>query len=185
MKKIFRILSSAFLGLAIILMSELSVGAVTLAVPNGASNYDFSIMTTGSNILAVGGVVNVGTNGCPNASCPFSFWSDSFTVSMYDQAHNLLAMNNGGQFEGCSPSSCSVPTVSFFSIPSDTTSFVLSNIVSVGGGWSFESASLTITAGDAEISETPIPASLPLFVSGLGMMGLFVWSRKRKYAFVT
>jgi hypothetical protein len=30
--------------------------------------------------------------------------------------------------------------------------------------------------------ETPIPAALPLFATGLGVMGLFGWSRKRKSA---
>jgi hypothetical protein len=30
------------------------------------------------------------------------------------------------------------------------------------------------------ISETPLPAALPLFASGLGAMGLFGWRRKRK-----
>jgi hypothetical protein len=30
------------------------------------------------------------------------------------------------------------------------------------------------------VSQTPLPAALPLFVSGLGGMGLFAWWRKRK-----
>ena len=37
---------------------------------------------------------------------------------------------------------------------------------------------LTINAASA----TPLPAALPLFVSGLGALGLFGWRRKRKAA---
>ena len=33
--------------------------------------------------------------------------------------------------------------------------------------------------------ETPLPAALPLFASGLGVMGLLGWRRKRKKAAVT
>jgi hypothetical protein len=32
------------------------------------------------------------------------------------------------------------------------------------------------------ISETPLPAALPLFASGLGALGLLGWRRKRKAA---
>jgi hypothetical protein len=31
-------------------------------------------------------------------------------------------------------------------------------------------------------STTPVPAALPLFATGLGVMGLFGWRRKRKNA---
>jgi hypothetical protein len=31
-----------------------------------------------------------------------------------------------------------------------------------------------------EVSQTPLPAALPLFVTGLGVMGLFAWCWKRK-----
>jgi hypothetical protein len=31
-----------------------------------------------------------------------------------------------------------------------------------------------------DVSQTPLPAALPLFVTGLGAMGLFGWCRKRK-----
>ncbi len=32
----------------------------------------------------------------------------------------------------------------------------------------------------AEVATTPLPAALPLFATGLGVMGLFGWRRKRK-----
>ena len=36
------------------------------------------------------------------------------------------------------------------------------------------------SAAEVPLSTTPLPAALPLFVSGLGAMGLFGWRRKRK-----
>jgi hypothetical protein len=36
--------------------------------------------------------------------------------------------------------------------------------------------------GNSPLSSTPLPATLPLFASGLGAMGLFGWRRKRKNA---
>jgi hypothetical protein len=35
---------------------------------------------------------------------------------------------------------------------------------------------------DVQISESPLPAALPLFASGLGALGFIGWRRKRKMA---
>lgn len=37
-----------------------------------------------------------------------------------------------------------------------------------------------LIAGDAAVAETPLPAALPLFATGLGALGLMRWRRKRK-----
>lgn len=37
-----------------------------------------------------------------------------------------------------------------------------------------------INIADVSLTATPLPAALPLFASGLGVMGLFGWRRKRK-----
>jgi hypothetical protein len=39
-----------------------------------------------------------------------------------------------------------------------------------------------VTASFVETSETPLPAALPLFATGLGALGLLGWRRKRKAA---
>ena len=52
-----------------------------------------------------------------------------------------------------------------------------------GNGASFGSRTLLFTAGDGlfgEIVATPLPGALPLFVTGLGALGLLGWRRKRK-----
>ena len=62
-----------------------------------------------------------------------------------------------------------------------TTSLVVFSSVSVGGGWIFQSAGLLISSA-SQLSQTPLPAALPLFVTGLGALGLLGWRRKRKQA---
>ena len=39
---------------------------------------------------------------------------------------------------------------------------------------------ITVGSWDVTISETPLPAALPLFASGLGALGLLGWRRRRK-----
>jgi hypothetical protein len=41
---------------------------------------------------------------------------------------------------------------------------------------------LRIYSGEIAVSQTPLPAALPLFLSGLGVMGLLGWHRKKKPA---
>ena len=36
----------------------------------------------------------------------------------------------------------------------------------------------------SDLSQTPLPPALPLFATGLGVMGLLAWRRKRKAAAV-
>ncbi len=53
-----------------------------------------------------------------------------------------------------------------------------------GGGWGLcnpSSAPAAIITG-ADVSATPLPATLPLFATGLGALSLLGWRRKRKAA---
>ena len=50
----------------------------------------------------------------------------------------------------------------------------------VGQGTLFGQTRGFLLTPDAQVSSTPIPASLPLFVSGLGVLGMLGWHRKRK-----
>jgi hypothetical protein len=61
----------------------------------------------------------------------------------------------------------------------DTTTLVALGVTLGTYTWTWDGGanSFTIEAG---IAPTPLPAALPLFVTGLGAMGLFGWHRKRK-----
>ena len=52
--------------------------------------------------------------------------------------------------------------------------------------WSAPSANIFLTPGtwssETTSNETPLPAALPLFATGLGVLGLIGWRRKRKQA---
>jgi hypothetical protein len=49
-----------------------------------------------------------------------------------------------------------------------------------GSAYTDDAGTWTTTQGD--LSATPLPAALPLFAGGLGVMGAFRWRRKRKAA---
>jgi len=53
------------------------------------------------------------------------------------------------------------------------------NILSGPGNWDFALDNVTFNQA---LSTTPLPAALPLFITGLGAMGLFGWRRKWKSA---
>lgn len=49
----------------------------------------------------------------------------------------------------------------------------------------FEFADLSINLISTELQQTPLPATLPLFASGLGALGLLGWRRKRRATVAT
>jgi hypothetical protein len=55
--------------------------------------------------------------------------------------------------------------------------FILLNTIPLGNGAIAFLDGGTVTLGD---SATPLPATLPLFATGLGAFGLLGWRRKRK-----
>ena len=70
------------------------------------------------------------------------------------------------------------PAQSFFDIFTDIS-------LDSGLSWSARLGDPTLTdamSGSRAVAETPLPAALPLFASGLGAIGFFGWRRKRKMA---
>jgi hypothetical protein len=181
MKAAIKVVRIIAVGLFAIFAHAPPAKALTLNVPYDESNYDFSVTGPGSGSLGFGPLVNVVNHGCPGFGCESSFWDDSFTISMFDQGGSLLATDTRSVEEICSPSGCSAPTLAFVTIAPGTAYFELSNDVSVGGGWTFNSASMTIENGsEYQISETPLPGALPLLATGLGGLAMFGWRRNRK-----
>lgn len=72
-------------------------------------------------------------------------------------------------------------TAGDFIAGTNTLAFVVENFAQSTGN----PTGLRVEFLSSTIDQTPLPAALPLFVSGLGALGLFGWRRKRKAAAIT
>jgi hypothetical protein len=98
--------------------------------------------------------------------------SQSYTVSAFDVSNNLLT------------------SLDFLNIPSTTSGgFAIVDLVALGivtvtispdsipgGDWDFAVDSIAL---NQSLRPVPLPGALPLFATGLGVLGLFGWRRKR------
>jgi len=91
-----------------------------------------------------------------------------------------LSVFNGSSHSNPGPYETDI--VGSFSIPSDAMSAIISG--TFGNASIANSAPTNLCLGDGPCSSTvsavPIPATLPLFASGLAGLGLLGWRRKRK-----
>lgn len=69
-----------------------------------------------------------------------------------------------------------------FNVPATVDANAFTNVSTSGGLLSFDSFSNVNLQGVSTGSETPLPAALPLFASGIGGFGLLSWRRKKKAA---
>ena len=162
-----------------VLLTTISqASATTISLEDGPSETSFSIIPGHNDALTVSPVITISTNGCPGIHCSNSFWNVGITIDFFDTADDLIAADPATVSEDCIPGNCTVPTSASFLIPASATSFEIFNTVNVGGGWSYNSGSEFIIAGNSDIAETPIPASFLLFFAGLAMFSLLALGRK-------
>jgi hypothetical protein len=96
---------------------------------------------------------------------------------------NVIGNNDAGryddsQFAGGSPFTTYAATLALMGSLS-----VVEFDVVLDGGWGANgNQELTLNSLDYSVAATPLPATLPLFASGLGALGLLGWRRKRKNA---
>lgn len=89
-----------------------------------------------------------------------------FGVNWTGPSADIFALHFGGPHGG---------NEVLFSLSGDTSLFNFSM-----SGTQFALSSLQGFGSSESVSQTPLPAALPLFASGLGGLGLFSWWRKRK-----
>ncbi len=102
----------------------------------------------------------------------------------YNRGLQLYPLNSIIQADGATPGPTSAQAVIlFFSASLGNTP---DDVYQIGFGYPVDNVCCTWTyvnfaavTGEA-VPETPIPAALPLFATGLGAMGLIGWRRKRK-----
>jgi hypothetical protein len=92
---------------------------------------------------------------------------DVFTGGLFNSTVDILGFNT-----------FNIPDLVDLTGFSNVTSIRIYNITDPGGlGWD----NFSFTAGEVSAA-TPLPAALPLFVTGLGGLGLLHWRRKKKAA---
>jgi hypothetical protein len=129
---------------------ESGSGSFTIATPSPGSG---GILTQGSGLTAMSFMIDGVTFGLDSSSEVAYFYSGSALV--------LAGLVYGGQ----------VGADTLFSITLGTT-----------GAYSFTDSAKTglDTIGSVSVSATPLPTSLPLLATGLGVLAMIGWWRKRK-----
>jgi hypothetical protein len=162
-----------------------SVGAIFLgsisAVPARATTFDFSVASIGA----------------PNDVASGTFAASQISSGVY-QVTGITGTFDGVAINGLSSYAnadnqlffSSQPYVDFQGI-SFLTSLGAVNLFSNSGyfevksivdpvGYYFNGTSISLNVGASNVSATPLPDGLPLFATGLALIGMMAWWRKRK-----
>jgi hypothetical protein len=156
--------------------------------------YDLTTLTIGTLSLTGGYITTDGTIG-PLASTDITAWSVTITGG-FPSPDTVTGTSPLDSFVASgSPltASATALTFDFSSLSSDQFILGMSGLtrvsylalppeigLSTGGPLTVESFTTAFVI--ASVTATPLPAALPLFAGGLGMMGLLGWRRKRKSA---
>jgi hypothetical protein len=173
------------------LASVITLGVTALclsAVPSSALTINYSLTFTPTGGSATGGTglltlsepsapTNLSINGSSSQFVSLTATVDGIAFTFANANVYSLGMS-GGVWNNISAMSNNTTSGSFqFYIGTGGLTYNLQE-VNVG-----EPGYGNITVGSAQIvSSTPLPGALPLFASGLGVMGLLVRRRKRKVA---
>lgn len=112
---------------------------------------------------------------------------ESDTIDFPNRSSNSTSHNNvGNGDDNVGPiygnfvgACCSDPLFSFTALTTDVYTIGVARF-----SWTFDTADYEVRATGSTVSASavPLPAALPLFGSGLGVLGLLGWHRKRKKA---
>ena len=156
-----------------------ATGVPPLTGPNllATSTIDvFSTGAPGSNVLAVL-ITETGLTG------PVTGFASGFGVNSASQgAVEELTYLNGTTLLSsvtCTGGVCGATTNYYTGGVSGPYSVTAEYIIALGPGQEFNGS---INVSDPTIAATPIPGTLSLLATGLGLLGLTVWSRRKKMA---
>lgn len=158
----------------------------TGAIPVGYSDNLFQI-GQGTSILSIN-INAIGTRDpslCP--SCD-SAYTDNFTVNLFDQSGTLVKSTNATNFLWFDMFSSShgigAGPISF-AVPSGVTTLEIISQLSIVGllgsdGQPLGFGNLFIGSDGSIMAATPIPSTLPLLATGLAVLGVICWRRRRQ-----
>lgn len=150
------------------------VAAVTLAGFDNAhaTTYDFTFVSTPNDGFfgTAAGTFNTNSSGLVTSL------TGTQTVGETSTAFAMTLLAPGAYASNDNEFSLTPPYFDFSGI-----SWIADGIdFNLGAGFYQDSANGLETDVNISVSQTPLPAALPLFAGGLGTMGLFCWRRKRK-----
>jgi hypothetical protein len=153
--------------------------------------YTFDTSLPGTGTVYGNGIIFLSITGpCPYIGCEstasFSTTSQSMLFEysssgyLYDSVTTELFGNPAIPSDITAPYALSGPDIGSGSFSNAASPGALCGTVS---DWQCTSGTLQIESVTANggLGATPLPAALPLFATGLGVMGLFGWRRKRKF----
>ena len=131
----------------------------TVSIPFPEQFTDVTFTVSASAPFITGGIVDVTATGSDGASA-----SDSFRADNVNDPFAPVSTSQDFTFTGATD-------LTSLSISTATSSIIGGNVPTVTG---------IDFSGISGISQVPLPATLPLFATGLGALGLLGWFRKRK-----
>jgi hypothetical protein len=157
-----RLICSAAVASALLAATAVPSGAVSVfdTVGPGAFDLTYTFTTTGSPlVISNGSEYNIG---------PFDFKITEGTKTVFDVSNSGPPM---------SMSFCMSPGCSESFGPA---TFLLTVTGTAGAGFGNFGANFTSSGLTSSITPTPIPGTLALFASGLGLLGFWGWNKRRK-----
>jgi hypothetical protein len=178
-------------------LAAAAVVAVSLNVPGKAATYSGelpagysdSVFQIGSDTTRLSINVNaLGTRDPSICSTCYSSYTDNFTVNFYDSTGEILKsyseinylyynMYTSSHGIGAGPVFVGAPTGA-------TTMEIVSQLTIAGllgtDGLPLGLGNLNIVSDGSMIATTPIPSSVTLMTSMLGLAGVFAWYRRKK-----
>jgi hypothetical protein len=155
-------------------------------LPVGYSDSRFQIGGNASSLVI--GIDAIGSRD--PAACPTcnSIYTASYTVNLYNQGGTLLASLNEINFLyynmfGSSHGIGAGPVR--IAVPAGAATFEIVSQLSIAGllgsdGHPLGFGNLNMSSDGSIAAATPIPSTLPLLATGLTVLGLFSWYRRRK-----
>lgn len=152
--------------------------------PTQGTTYSFASASPPTFTVGAGNETTINVENVTFVSVDFS--ANTLLLSFATVLPNPMwgnASQNGPVFEILSGNP--FPTISsvFSSNAGSVSAFLDSGLLYVNlAGWSYgDGATVTVNFQNDPIA-TPLPGALPLFLTGLGAIGLLSWRRRRKHA---
>jgi hypothetical protein len=175
------------------LLGAAFAAAIAVAFPVGSANAaTFNVIGSNQDLQTLTGSMDIDTNLGQITSVDFQVGGEDFTkiigsLSLTSALWEVAAQNPSSTSDEIGVAFLASSLVGFNGSTFTASDFSLINAyfgsLPCGGiqcDVNMALAQVTFGATLTPVAQTPLPAALPLFATGLGALGLFAWRRKRK-----